>query len=136
MPTLSSLRARLPERARGDAWLLHLRARLALLAMAIVPVLLSTALVYAVISNQGFDARAKASADSGTVSAALASQLDRTEGMLRVLAADPPFARALVGGDASAAVDRARESLRALAGAAGGLVREARLEDASGRVRL
>jgi diguanylate cyclase (GGDEF)-like protein len=118
---------------RGSLALVRLRLRLALLTMAIVPVVISIALVNAVIESQGLDARSRATGDSATISAALASQIQRTEGMLLVLGSDRGFDRALVE---PLFVDRAREGLRTLATASGHLVPEARLSDPKGIVRL
>lgn len=101
--------------------------------MAIVPVAISLALVMAVIESQGAEVRSRAAGDSATISAALASQIQRTEGMLLVLGSDRAFDRALVD---AASLDRAREGLRTLALAGGALVPEARLSDAAGNVRL
>ncbi|MEA2621516.1 MAG: hypothetical protein QOH61_426 [Chloroflexota bacterium] len=112
---------------------MRLRLRLALLTMAVVPVVISLALVNAVIESQGIDARARATGESATISAALASQIQRTEGMLLVLGSDRGFDRALTS---PVEVDRAREGLRTLATASGPLVAEARLSDASGSVHL
>jgi diguanylate cyclase (GGDEF)-like protein len=111
----------------------RLRLRLALLTMAIVPVVISLALVMAVIESQGLEVRSRAAGDSATISAALASQIQRTEGMLLVLGSDRGFDRGLVD---PASLDRAREGLRTLAVASGALVPEARLSDTEGNVRL
>ena len=113
--------------------LVRLRLRLALLTMAIVPVAISMALVIAVLESQGLDLRSRASGESATISTALASQIQRTEGMLQVLAGDPWFGRGLVD---PTLLDRARESLHTLATTSGGLVPGAALADANGVVRL
>ena len=115
---------------------MRLRLRLALLTMAIVPVVISLALVNAVIESQGLDARSRAAGDSATISAALASQIQRTEGMLLVLGSDRGFDRALVDPASPASMDRARAGLRTLATASGALIPEARLSTASGQVLL
>lgn len=112
---------------------MRLRLRLALLTMAIVPAVISLALVNAVIESQGLEVRSRATGDSNAISAALASQIQRTEGMLLVLGSDRIFDRALVD---TASVDRAAERLHTLGAASGALVPEARLSDASGLVRL
>jgi diguanylate cyclase (GGDEF)-like protein len=118
---------------RGSLALVRLRLRLALLTMAIVPVVISMALVNAVIESQGLDARSRATGDSATISAALASQIQRAEGMLLILGSDRGFDRALVE---PVSIDRAREGLRTLATASGNLVPEARLSDDKGAIRL
>ena len=101
--------------------------------MAIVPVAISLALVYAVLGSQGLDVRARATGKSASASAAIVAQLQRTEGMLQVLAGDPGIGRAPLDGNA---LDRARDSLRALGGSVGPIVAEARLADLGGVVRL
>jgi diguanylate cyclase (GGDEF)-like protein len=101
--------------------------------MAIVPLAISMALIYAVIGSQGLDVRARASVESANVSSAVVAQVQRTEGMLQVLAGDPGIGRAPVD---EKALDRAGDSLRALGGSGGAIVAEASLADLAGVVRL
>jgi len=122
---------------KGALALVRLRLRLALMTMAIVPVVISLALLNAVVESQGLDAQSHAAGQSADISAALASQIQRTEGMLLVLGSDRGFDRALVDPASDpASMDRAREGLRTLAAATGALVPEARLSSASGAVLL
>ncbi len=121
-----------PDRDRGLA-LSRLRLRLALLAMAVVPAVISMVLFNAVVESQGLDERSRATGESNAISAELASHIQRTEGMLQVLAADSSFSRVLSD---PVAVDDARDDLRMLGATTSGLVLGATLVDRMGNVRL
>src|SRR5262249_62328022 len=72
----------------GTLTLVRLRLRLALMTMAIVPVVISMALIFAVMDGQGLDQRARASGTAGAISDAVAAAVQRTDGMVLATSSD------------------------------------------------
>src|SRR3954470_17724938 len=66
----------------GTLTLVRLRLRLALMTMAIVPVVISMALIFSVMDGQGLDQRARATGTAGSISSAVTAAIQRTEGIV------------------------------------------------------
>src|SRR4051812_8851549 len=106
------------------------------MTMAIVPVVISMALIFAVIDGQGLDQRARAAGDAGAISAAVTAAVQRTEGMVLALSSDRSLGHIVTDPSTAENADRVTDSLLAIAQASGALVADARVADASGHDRL
>jgi diguanylate cyclase (GGDEF)-like protein len=124
-----------PEAARpSDALrLVRLRVGLAMLAMAVLPIVL-VILILPVLAGPDRGTQAELAAKSGDVSAALAADLGRVRSALLITAADPQVVGLLDGKGAPSAALKA--NLTSTAGVLGALVPSASLVDRSGKERL
>jgi hypothetical protein len=104
--------------------------------MAIVPVVISMALIVAVMDGQGLDQRARALSAAGSISAAVTAAVHRTEGMVLGLSSDRSLGHLITDPEPPGNLDRVTDGLLALGDAGGTLVAAARVADASGRDRL
>jgi diguanylate cyclase (GGDEF)-like protein len=120
----------------GTLTLVRLRLRLALMTMAIVPVVISMALIFAVMDGQGLDQRARATDEAGAISAAVTAAVQRTEGMVLATSSDRNLAQLIADPSSSGIEGPTTDSLIALGDAGGPLVSAVRLADASGHDRL